>query len=105
MNLEKRIVEHLDSFEVRQKALSQKFDELSEMKQLLVSHINDENDQLKRMHNVIFGNDKEKSVGMRQQLDEVHTKFVQANGIVGMLKLLLIIGGASTILYSFFRKF
>ena len=69
------------------------------------NHATNEADDIKELKRLILGNAKTGEIGMKKMLEDVHIKFVQANGVISVAKLMLLMGGVSAMLYTFFRKF
>lgn len=86
--------------------ISEKFDQ----------HIKDETGALgdilaqnERLVRVIFGDVDTRTgrtePGLLEMVKELHEKFVQANGVISFLKLIITVGGVSTFLYYLFKRF
>lgn len=78
--------------------ISKLFDTLDKK---LVNH----SDNIRDIKELLYGNPEKGEKGMKQMVEEMHTRFVQANGIMGSMKLILLIGGVIGMLYTFFKKF
>lgn len=96
----KKIVTEDSELSRRLAILEAKFEAHAGMEQDLMKEMVE---GFERMNRVIFGDAD--TVGMQTMMKELHTKFIQANGLLSFLKLLLLIGGVSGMLYAFFRRF
>lgn len=88
------------------------FDELKTENENIIAEMKtvreNEDKEHARLNRVIFGERDIDGivieVGMHRMLIDIHTKFVQANGVVGFFKMLGLVGGVSAMLYAFFKK-
>lgn len=68
-------------------------------------HISDETDDVKKLMRVMFGDKETGEIGLLLMVKDIHTKIVKVDGVWGFMKLLLLVGGVTGMLYTFFRKF
>lgn len=63
------------------------------------------NRSLENLTFAIFGDDRTREKGIKQQTQEMYEKIIQINGFKGFFQSFLLVGGVVAMLYALFRKF
>lgn len=61
-------------------------------------------EEVDTLNEVVFGNEKTKTKGIAEKVDEMHTILTQAKGLRGFLYIMIAIGGAVAVLKGFITK-
>ena len=67
---------------------------IEELANYIKKHVEQEEPKIDKMWVAIFGDEETNTIGMKQKVDDIHTRITQVDGIGGFLKWLIIIGGA-----------
>ena len=81
--------------------------DISELKFIIQSHINDEASDIKRINDVIFGDPNAGELGMVHKVNEMYDMLIQAKGVKSLLGIVMLIGaalGAMAVIKTFFIR-